>query len=201
MPALFETLRLRNLTLRNRIWIAPMCQYSVSKHDGVPTDWHLVHLGQFAIGGAGLVLTEATAISPEGRISDRDTGIWSDEQADAWARVVRFVTSQGAAAGIQLGHAGRKASTFAPWGSDGRRGTVPIDEGGWPAVGPTTQPFDGYAAPRELDEAGIDRVVADFAAAARRAVSAGFSVLEIHAAHGYLLHQFLSPLVNTRTDR
>lgn len=200
MPALFETLRLRNLTLRNRIWIAPMCQYSVTKRDGVPTDWHLVHLGQFAIGGAGLVLAEATAVSPEGRITDRDTGIWTDDQADAWGRVVRFVTSQGAAAGIQLGHAGRKASTFAPWGSDGRRGTVPVDEGGWPTVGPTSQPFDGFAAPRELDEAGIDRVVADFAAATRRAVAAGFSVIEIHAAHGYLLHQFLSPLVNTRTD-
>ncbi|MCP2031743.1 2,4-dienoyl-CoA reductase-like NADH-dependent reductase (Old Yellow Enzyme family) [Okibacterium sp. HSC-33S16] len=200
MPALFEPLTVRGLTLRNRIWIAPMCQYSVDQRDGVPTDWHLVHLGQFAIGGAGLVIAESTAISPEGRISDRDTGIWTDNQADAWARIVRFVRSQGAAAGIQLNHAGRKASTFAPWGSAGRRGTIPAVEGGWETVGPTAQPFDGYAAPRALDEAGIDRVVADFASAARRAVAAGFSVLEIHAAHGYLLHQFLSPLVNTRTD-
>ncbi|GGF01351.1 NADH:flavin oxidoreductase/NADH oxidase [Mycetocola zhadangensis] len=200
MPALFEPLTLGNLTLRNRIWIAPMCQYSVEKRDGVPTDWHLVHLGQFAIGGAGLILAEATAVSPDGRITDRDTGIWTDEQADAWAPVVRFVQSQGAAAGIQLGHAGRKASTFAPWGSDGRRGTVPPVEGGWQTVAPTNQPFDGFAAPRALDDAGIDGVVADFAAAARRAVSAGFDVIEVHAAHGYLLHQFLSPLVNTRTD-
>ncbi|AWB85843.1 NADH:flavin oxidoreductase/NADH oxidase [Mycetocola zhujimingii] len=200
MPALFTPLTLRNLTIRNRVWIPAMCQYSVEARDGVPTDWHLVHLGQFAIGGAGLVISEATAVSPEGRISDRDTGIWTDEQADAWARVVRFIQSHGAAAGIQLGHAGRKASTFAPWGSDGRRGSLPIADGGWETVGPTTDAFDGFTAPRELDEAGIDRVVADFAAAARRAVTAGFSVLEIHAAHGYLLHQFLSPLVNTRTD-
>ena len=200
MPALFEPLTLGNLTLRNRIWIAPMCQYSVEERDGVPTDWHLVHLGQFATGGAGLVIAEATAVSPEGRITDRDTGIWTDEQADAWAPIVRFVTSQGAAAGIQLGHAGRKASTFAPWGSDGQRGTVPRAAGGWETVGPTAQPFDGFAAPRALDEAGIDQVVADFAAATRRAVAAGFSVIEIHAAHGYLLHQFLSPLVNTRSD-
>jgi 2,4-dienoyl-CoA reductase-like NADH-dependent reductase (Old Yellow Enzyme family) len=200
MPALFQPLTLRQLSIRNRIWIAPMCQYSVDKRDGVPTDWHLVHLGQFATGGAGLVIAEATAVSPDGRITDRDTGIWTDEQADAWARIVRFVTSHGAAAGIQLGHAGRKASTFAPWGSDGRRGTVPPADGGWQTAGPTAQPFDGFAAPRELDEAGIDDVVANFASATRRAVAAGFSVIEIHAAHGYLLHQFLSPLVNTRTD-
>ncbi|MFU8945683.1 NADH:flavin oxidoreductase/NADH oxidase [Mycetocola zhadangensis] len=200
MPALFEPLTLRDLTLRNRIWVAPMCQYSVHERDGVPTDWHLMHLGQFAAGGAGLVIAEATAVSPEGRISDRDTGIWTDEQADAWARVVRFVRSQGAAAGIQLGHAGRKASTYAPWGTDGRRGSVALADGGWETVAPTSQPFGTFAAPRALDAAGIDRVVADFASAARRAVAAGFEVLEIHAAHGYLLHQFLSPLVNTRAD-
>ncbi len=199
MPAIFEPLTLRGLTLRNRVWIAPMCQYSVEKRNGVPTDWHLVHLGQFATGGAGLVLTEATAVSAEGRISDRDTGIWTDEQADAWASVVRFIRSHGAAAGIQLGHAGRKASTYAPWGSPAR-GSIPLADGGWDTVGPGNEAFDGFAAPRALDTAGIDRVVDDFAAATARAVSAGFQVIEIHAAHGYLVHQFLSPLVNTRTD-
>ncbi|MBG6239611.1 2,4-dienoyl-CoA reductase-like NADH-dependent reductase (Old Yellow Enzyme family) [Mycetocola sp. CAN_C7] len=199
MPALFEPLILRSLTLRNRLWIAPMCQYSVGAMDGVPTDWHLVHLGQFAIGGAGLVVTEATAVSPDGRISPQDTGIWTDEQADAWARTVRFIRAQGAAAGIQLGHAGRKASTFAPWGTD-QRGSVPVEQGGWPTVGPTSDPFDDFEAPTALDEAGIDAVVTAFGEAATRAVSAGFDVVEIHAAHGYLLHQFLSPLVNTRTD-
>lgn len=199
MPAIFEPLRLRGLTVRNRIWVSPMCQYSVEKHDGVPTDWHLVHLGQFALGGAGLVLTEATAVSPDGRISDRDTGIWTDDQADAWARVVDFVTSHGATMGIQLGHAGRKASTYAPWGSPAR-GSIPLADGGWETVGPGTEAFDGYAAPRALDVAGIDALVAHFAAATTRAVAAGFQVIEIHAAHGYLVHQFLSPLVNTRTD-
>jgi 2,4-dienoyl-CoA reductase-like NADH-dependent reductase (Old Yellow Enzyme family) len=200
MPALFDPLTLRALTVRNRLWISPMCQYSVFAEDGVPTDWHIVHLGQFAIGGAGLVLTEATAVTPDGRISPRDTGIWNDEQAAVWARVAAFVRSQGAAAGIQLGHAGRKASVFAPWGTEGR-GSVPVAEGGWATVGPTADPFGSFAAPAALDEEGIDRIVSAFADAATRAVAAGFDVVEIHAAHGYLLHQFLSPLVNTRTDR
>ncbi|SFN78181.1 NADH:flavin oxidoreductase/NADH oxidase [Mycetocola miduiensis] len=200
MPGLFDPITLRTLTVRNRLWIAPMCQYSVFAEDGIPTDWHLVHLGQFAIGGAGLVFTEATAVTPEGRISPRDTGIWTDQQADAWSRIAAFVRSQGAAAGIQLGHAGRKGSTFPAWGSD-RRGTVPPSGGGWTAVGPTDEPFDGFAAPVALDENGIDRIVTAFADAAARSVRAGFDVVEIHAAHGYLLHQFLSPLVNTRTDR
>ena len=199
MSALFEPLTLRSLTLRNRLWIAPMCQYSVQAEDGIPTDWHLVHLGQFAIGGAGLVFAEATAVLPEGRISPQDTGIWTDEQADAWRPVVRFIQAQGAAAGIQLAHAGRKGSTFAPWGTDGR-GTVPEADGGWQTVAPGTEPFDGFASPVALDEAGIDAVVSAFATAAARAVSAGFDVVEVHAAHGYLLHQFLTPLVNTRTD-
>jgi 2,4-dienoyl-CoA reductase-like NADH-dependent reductase (Old Yellow Enzyme family) len=200
MPALLKPLTLRGLTIRNRLWIAPMCQYSVFAEDGVPTDWHLVHLGQFAIGGAGLVVTEATAVTADGRISPRDTGIWTDEQAAVWARIVAFLRSQGAAAGIQLGHAGRKGSTFPAWGSE-NRGTVPAAEGGWRAVGPTAEPFGGFAAPVALDEDGIDRIVTAFADAAGRAVTAGFDVVEIHAAHGYLLHQFLSPLVNTRTDR
>ncbi len=198
MPAIFEPLTLRSLTIRNRLWVSPMCQYSVEEHDGVPTDWHLVHLGQFAAGGAGLVMTEATAVSPEGRISPEDTGIWTDEQAEVWSRIVRFLHEQGAAAGIQLAHAGRKASTYRPWATE--RGTVPAAEGGWEPVGPSPVAFPGYATPRELDAAGIEKVVADVAAAARRAVAADFDVVELHAAHGYLLHEFLSPLSNQRTD-
>lgn len=199
MSALFEPLTLRALTLRNRLWIAPMCQYSVEAQDGVPTDWQLVHLGQFAIGGAGLIFAEATAVTPDGRISPQDAGIWNDDQAAAWERIVRFIREQGSAAGIQLAHAGRKASTFRPWGTD-RHGSVPEADGGWTTVGPTADAFGDFAAPVALDEAGIDEVVSAFAAAATRAVAAGFDVLEIHAAHGYLLHQFLTPLVNTRTD-
>jgi 2,4-dienoyl-CoA reductase-like NADH-dependent reductase (Old Yellow Enzyme family) len=175
-----------------------MCEYSVEKQDGVPTDWHLVHLGSFARGGAGLVFTEATAVSPEARIAPEDTGIYTDQQRDAWARIVAFIHSQGSAAGIQLAHAGRKASTWRPWAAE--RGSVPESAGGWTAVAPSAVAFDGYAVPRELDKAGIDRIVSDFAAAARRAVDAGFDVIELHAAHGYLLHQFLSPLSNFRTD-
>lgn len=198
MPAIFEPLTLRSLTIRNRLWVAPMCQYSVERRDGVPTAWHLVHLGQFAAGGAGLVVTEATAVSPEGRISPEDTGIWTDEQADVWARTVEFLHGQGAAAGIQLAHAGRKASTFRPWAE--QRGTVPVSDGGWETVGASAIAFPGYETPRELDAAGLEKVVADFAAAARRSVAAGFDVVEVHAAHGYLLHEFLSPLSNERTD-
>ena len=196
--ALFTPYSVRSVAMRNRLWVAPMCEYSVEKHDGVPTDWHLVHLGAFARGGAGLVITEATAVSPEGRISPEDTGIYTDEQRDAWSRIVSFIHSQGAAAGIQLGHAGRKASTWRPWAPE--RGSVPQSEGGWPAVAPSALAFTGYAVPTELDGAGIDGIVADFAAATRRSLDAGFDVLELHAAHGYLLHQFLSPLSNLRTD-
>ncbi|GAB3615971.1 NADH:flavin oxidoreductase/NADH oxidase [Okibacterium endophyticum] len=185
--------------VRNRVWIAPMCQYSVPDEDGVPTDWHLMHLGQFAAGGAGLVFTEATAVSPEGRISPRDTGIWNGEQADAWARICRLVRAQGATAGIQLAHAGRKGSTVAPWGMDGR-GTIDPVDGGWSTVAPSAVPFGDYAVPTALDESGIEKVVNDFTSASTRAAAAGFDVIEIHAAHGYLLHQFLSPLSNTRDD-
>jgi len=197
-PAIFTPYFVRSVTMRNRIWVAPMCEYSVEKRDGVPTDWHLVHLGGFAKGGAGLVLTEATAVSAEGRISPEDTGIYNDEQRDVWSRIVGFIHSQGAVAGIQLAHAGRKASTWRPWAPE--RGTVPASAGGWPAVAPSAVAFTGYAVPIELDRAGIDGVVADFAAATRRSIDAGFDVLELHAAHGYLLHQFLSPLSNFRTD-
>jgi 2,4-dienoyl-CoA reductase-like NADH-dependent reductase (Old Yellow Enzyme family) len=193
---LLSPLTLRGTTLRNRIAVSPMCQYS--SVDGMPGDWHLVHLGARAVGGAGLVLTEAAAVSPEGRISPEDAGLWNDAQAEAWARVVAFVRAQGAAAGVQLAHAGRKASTYRPWHS--RRGSVPLDDGGWESVGPSAVAFGRYAAPRELDEAGIAKVVADFVASTRRADDAGFDVVEIHGAHGYLLHSFCSPLSNQRTD-
>ncbi len=195
MSRLFEPLSLRGVTARNRIWVAPMCQYSAV--EGLPDDWHLVHLGARAVGGAGVVLTEATAVSPEGRISPQDTGIWNDEQAGAWARIVAFVQAQGALAGVQLAHAGRKASARRPW--DGR-GAVAIEDGGWLPVGPSDLAFPGLADPVALDADGIAKVRADFVAAARRADAAGFDVVELHAAHGYLLHEFLSPLSNLRTD-
>jgi 2,4-dienoyl-CoA reductase-like NADH-dependent reductase (Old Yellow Enzyme family) len=195
MTGLFTPLRLRDTDIRNRVWVAPMCQYSAV--DGVPNDWHLVHLGSFARGGAGLVLTEATAISPEGRISPVDTGIWNVDQALAWSRIVDFVHDQGATAGMQLAHAGRKASTRPPFEG---RGWVPPEEGGWEAVGPSPVGYPGLHEPRELSTAEVGGLVDDFARAAERALGAGFDVLEIHAAHGYLLHEFLSPLSNRRTD-
>lgn len=196
MSRLFCPLTLRGTTFRNRVFVSPMCQYS--SVDGMPGDWHLVHLGARAVGGAGLVLTEAAAVSPEGRISPEDAGIWNDEQAAGWSRVTAFVKAQGAVAGIQLAHAGRKASTFRPWG--GRSGSIPLGEGGWTAVAPSAIAFGRYAEPVALDDAGIAKVVADFVAATHRAQAAGFEVVELHAAHGYLLHEFLSPLSNQRTD-
>lgn len=199
VPTLFTPLTLRNVTLRNRIWVAPMCEYSVEKQDGVPTTWHLVHLGGFAKGGAGLIITEATAVSQEGRISPQDTGIWNAEQQDAWSPIVEFLHAQGAVAGIQLAHAGRKGSTYRPWAE--KHGTVPASEGGWTPVAPSAIPFTGFATPIALDAEGIVKVVNDFVSGARRAIDAGFDVLELHAAHGYLLHQFLSPLSNERADQ
>jgi 2,4-dienoyl-CoA reductase-like NADH-dependent reductase (Old Yellow Enzyme family) len=196
MPDLFEPFTQRSLRLRNRIVVSPMCQYS--SVDGMPGDWHLAHLGSRAVGGAAVVFTEATAVSPEGRISPDDAGIWNDGQAEAWARVARFIAAQGAIPAMQLAHAGRKASTYAPWRGSGE---VPVSEGGWPVVAPSALAFDdGYPAPRALDAAGIAKVVADYRAAARRALDAGFRMVEIHAAHGYLLHEFLSPLSNRRDD-
>ena len=189
---------LRDVHIPNRVWLAPMCQYSCLQRDGMPTDWHLVHLGARATGGFGLVMTEAAAVSPEGRISPEDAGIWNDEQARAWARIAAFVAGQGAVPAMQLAHAGRKGSTYSFWHAG--RGTVPADEGGWTTVGPSPIPFEGYLAPESLDGGAIAQVTADFAAAAARADRAGFEVVEIHAAHGYLLHQFLSPLSNARTD-
>lgn len=200
MTRLFEPLRLRDLEVRNRIWVSPMCQYTLDRRDGVPRDWHLVHLGSFAIGGAGLILAEASAVTPDGRISPHDTGIWNDEQRDAWARIVDFVHSQGAAIGMQLAHAGRKASVYPEWGFGGARGTMPAAEGGWPTVSASAIAFDGYAAPRALSREEIAGLVQSFADAARRSVEAGFDLVEVHAAHGYLLHQFLSPLSNDRDD-
>ena len=200
MSRLFEPLVLRGATARNRVWVAPMCQYSAASSGpdaGMPHDWHLVHLGARAVGGAGVVLTEATAVSPEGRISPQDTGIWNDQQAAAWARTAAFVKAQGALAGVQLAHAGRKASTRRPWEP---RGVVAPADGGWTPVGPSALAFPGLAEPVALDEDGIAKVRADFVAAARRADAAGFDLVEVHAAHGYLLHEFLSPLSNARTD-
>lgn len=197
MPSLFDPITLQDLTIDNRIWLSPMCQYSVDKQDGVPTDWHLVHLGSRAALGYGLVLTEATAVTPEGRISPQDTGIWNDEQVVGWRRVVEFAHAQGTPIGVQLAHAGRKAATHAPWLG---QGTAPESDGGWPTVGPSAVAFEGYATPAELTTRQIADLVAAFAEAARRADDAGFDVVEVHAAHGYLLHQFLSPLANHRTD-
>jgi len=193
---MFTPLPIRGVTLRNRIAVSPMCQYS--SEDGFANDWHLVHLGSRAVGGAALVFTEATAVTPEGRISPADLGIWKDEHIPNLARIARFVASQGAVPGIQLAHAGRKASTQVPWvGTQ----AIPAGDGGWQPAGPSPLPFrESDPAPRELTVPGIERVVEAFAAAARRALAAGFRVIEIHAAHGYLLHEFLSPLVNQRGD-
>jgi 2,4-dienoyl-CoA reductase-like NADH-dependent reductase (Old Yellow Enzyme family) len=196
---LFEPLTQRSVTLRNRIVVSPMCQYS--SPDGVVTDWHLVHLGAFAVGGVGAVVTEATAVSLEGRISPQDAGIWNDYQVEAWKRVTKFVRGQGAVIGVQLAHAGRKASTEAPWRGGKKVGE---EKGGWAweTVGPSAVAFaEGEPLPVALDELGLAKVRRDFRFAAVRAKAAGFDMIEIHAAHGYLLHQFLSPVSNHRTDR
>ncbi len=194
---LFSPMRLNGLELANRIVVSPMCQYS--SLDGFATDWHLVHLGSRAVGGAALVFTEANAVTPEGRISPQDLGIWSDAHVEPLARIVRFVKAQGAVAGTQLAHAGRKGSTLRPW-EPGPRG-IAVGQGGWQPVGPDARPFDdGYPVPRPLEIAELPAIAAAFAAAAKRAHAAGFEVVELHAAHGYLMHQFLSPLINSRTD-
>ncbi|HEX2902275.1 MAG TPA: NADH:flavin oxidoreductase/NADH oxidase [Jatrophihabitans sp.] len=195
MSTLFSPLTLRGITFRNRAWVSPMCQYS--SQEGHPTDWHLVHLGGLARGGAGLVLAEATAVTPDGRISPWDAGIWTDSQAADYRRITDFVRAQGAVPGIQLGHAGRKASTRRPW--DGR-GYVTPEAGGWTTVGASPLGYADWPAPHSLTEAELASLVTAWGAAARRAVSAGFEVIEVHAAHGYLLHQFLSPLSNRRAD-
>ncbi len=193
---LFSPLSLKSITLKNRIAISPMCQYSAI--DGFANDWHLVHLGSRAIGGAGLIIQEATSVSPEGRISPEDLGLWKDEQIEKLQQINRFIVSQNSVPGIQLAHAGRKASAASPW-NGGRK--VAIDKGGWNTVAPSAVAYhENEEAPLALDETGIQKVITDFKSATKRAVEAGFQVMEIHAAHGYLIHQFLSPLSNSRTD-
>jgi 2,4-dienoyl-CoA reductase-like NADH-dependent reductase (Old Yellow Enzyme family) len=196
MPHLFDPLPLRSVTLSNRIAVSPMCQYS--SVDGFSNDWHFVHLGTRAVGGAALVLTEATAVTADGRISPHDLGIYDDHHIDGLARCVQFIHGQKTLAGTQLAHAGRKASTARPWEGGGK---VASGDGGWQPVGPAAEPFAAsYPTPRPLTLDGIAAIVAAFRDAARRALAAGFDIVEIHAAHGYLIHEFLSPLVNTRTD-
>ena len=197
MSQLFTPLRMGAVTFRNRVFVSPMCQYS--SRDGLPTDWHLVHLGSRAVGGAGMVTVEASAVTAEGRITPDDSGFWSDAHAEAFKPITRFINEQGAVPAIQLAHAGRKASTDAPWRGGGPLGP---DNHGWTPLAPSAIPFDsGYPMPRELGEQDLDGMVEAFTAAARRAQTAGFQVVELHMAHGYLLHEFLSPLSNQRTDQ
>lgn len=202
-PLLFHPITLRGLEIRNRVWVAPMCQYSAvatsGPGEGVPGDWHVQHLGGLGRGGAGVVMVESTGVVPEGRISPNCLGLYDDEQEAAFARIVPQVQAHGARIGIQLNHAGRKASTYPslPGQPDA---TVPEREGGWPTVAPSAVPAEGLDAPRELTLAEIAELTEAFVASARRAIRAGFELIEVHAAHGYLLHQFLSPLVNRRTD-
>ena len=196
MSRLFTPLTLRDLRIKNRIFVSPMCQYS--SQDGMPSDWHLVHLGSRAVGGAGLVMVEASAVTPQGRISPDDSGIWNNEQAGAFAPIARFIKEQGAVPAIQLAHAGRKASTNLPW-----KGSGPLDatNRGWQTIAPSPLPFaPGHATPREADAQDLETILAQFALAARRSAEAGFEVVEVHMAHGYLLHEFLSPLSNLRED-
>ncbi|WP_366180422.1 NADH:flavin oxidoreductase/NADH oxidase [Actinomyces timonensis] len=199
-PDLLSPLQIGPLTARNRLWLPPMCMYSAQERDGVATDWHVLHYGTRAVGGFGTVIVEATAVTPEGRLSEFDLGLWDDAQIEGHRRIVAAIHDGGALAGVQLGHGGRKAGT-PPWRPDAagaRAGTLE----GWDLVAPSAiaYPGQGHAVPRELDEAGIARLVEAFAQAARRAVAAGYDLIEIHGAHGYLVHQFLSPLSNTRSD-
>ncbi len=194
---LFSPLTQRSITFPNRIAMSPMCQYSYV--DGISNDWQFVHLGSRAVGGAGVVFTEAAAVSPEGRITRGDLGIWSDAHAAPLARLAAFIKEHGSVPAMQLAHAGRKASMALPWAASVRE--IPESEGGWQTVAPSSVRFaDAYPTPSALDRAGMDKVIVDFVAAARRAAEAGFLLVEIHAAHGYLLHEFLSPLSNQRSD-
>ena len=197
MAKLFEPIKIRELEIRNRIFIPAMCQYSCENQDGVVNEWHLVHLGARATGGAGMIIAEASGVTPEGRISPWCPGIWNYEQVAAWARVNAYIHSQGAKSAIQLAHAGRKGSTYRDWSG---KGSVPLEKGGWQTISSTSEAFDGYEPPRELTTQEVHELVQDFAAAAKNAVLAGFDAVEIHAAHGYLIHQFLSPITNKRTD-
>lgn len=199
MSKLFSPIKLRDLEFKNRIFMAPMCQYSVGNKDGVPIDWHRVHYGTRAVGGAALVMVEATAVAPEGRISPYDLGIWSEKQAEAFGPITRFIREQGAIPAIQLAHAGRKASTDHPLK---RYKPLSPQEGGWLPLGPSPVPFaPDHATPKEMTKSDMDRMVDQFSEGAGRALKAGFEVAEIHMAHGYLLHEFLSPLSNQRKDQ
>jgi 2,4-dienoyl-CoA reductase-like NADH-dependent reductase (Old Yellow Enzyme family) len=197
MPHLFEPLRLRGVTFANRIGVSPMCQYS--SEDGLANDWHFAHLASRAVGGAGLVFTEAAGVTPEGRLSPEDLGVWSEKHFEPLERITRFIVQQGAVPGIQLAHAGRKGSTFRPWSGAGE---VKPDKGGWQVVGPSAEPFaDNFPMPKELTVAEIGKLQEAFVTAAKRSVDAGFRVIEVHGAHGYLFHEFYSPLSNHRTDQ
>lgn len=197
MSKLFSKLRLREVEFKNRIFVSPMCQYSAT--DGLPNDWHLVHLGSRAVGGAALVMVEATGVSPVGRISPGDTGIWSDAHAEAFSRIAKFIKDHGAVPAIQLAHAGRKASTNIPWHNGGK--PLNESEGGWQTIAPSAIPFaNGFPVPREMTVKDITEVTEQFVQAAQRSLQAGFEVIEIHMAHGYLLHEFLSPFSNHRQD-
>ncbi len=196
MNRLFTPLKIKDVELKNRIAVSPMCQYS--SVDGMPTDWHFVHLGTRAVGGSGLVMMEATAVSPEGRISPDDAGIWSDKHTEAYKKITSFITSQNCIAGIQLAHAGRKASTYSPWKGKGK---VESKDGGWQTIAPSAIPFaDNYPHPEEMTRNDIRMVINQFKDAAIRGLNAGFNLIELHMAHGYLVHEFLSPLSNNRND-
>ncbi len=199
MSVLFEPIRIRGENIRNRLFVSPMCQYSSTGEDGMPTNWHMVHLGSRAVGGAGLVMFEATAVMAEGRITPKDLGIWADHQVQGYANIAEFITEQGATPAIQLAHAGRKASHDTPWA-----GNVNLDRtiGGWDIVAPSPIPYDtGSQVPYEMSIDDIDKLTESFASAAGRAIDAGIKVIELHFAHGYLVCEFMSPLSNTRTDK
>ena len=198
MTRLFSPITIRELTIKNRLWVSPMCMYSCESRDGVVGQWHLVHLGSRALGGAGMVIAEASAVNPEGRISPWCPGLWSDEQIGPWKVITDFISEAGATSGIQLAHAGRKGSTHR---AQSGTGTIAIEDGGWETYSATSDAFEGLAPPRQLETSELSGLVRDFADAATRAKKAGFDSVEIHAAHGYLIHQFLSPITNNRTDQ
>jgi 2,4-dienoyl-CoA reductase-like NADH-dependent reductase (Old Yellow Enzyme family) len=197
MSKLFSPIKIQNIELKNRIVVSPMCQYS--SINGFPSDWHLVHLGSRAVGGAGLILTEATAVSPEGRISPDDAGIWNEEQVNAYKKITSFIKSQNSVSGIQLAHAGRKASTYSPWKGSGE---VKVENGGWITLAPSPIPFsENFPHPKEMSEEDVQLVIDQFTKAAKRSIEAGFEVIELHFAHGYLVHEFYSPISNKRKDK
>ncbi|KAL0490960.1 NADPH dehydrogenase [Acrasis kona] len=198
-PLLFTPITMKGVTLKNRIVVSPMCQYSCNAMDGMPNEWHYVHYGSRAVGGAGLIIVEASAVTSDGRISPQDSGYWSDAHGEAWQKVTKFMQNQGSRVGIQLAHAGRKASTQRPW--EGHNG-VPDDEGGWEPVAPSSVSFsDNYRKPKEISEQDIKKYIQAFKESTKRSDNYGFDLVELHAAHGYLIHQFLSPLSNKRTDK